>query len=807
MLGRDYVLDNVRLNSELGTLSVECGPIGQLSKHLAKVIGVLEEQGVSLQLRCTVAGNDGQRSRRKRETINSKFSATFCATLYGSQHLFAEIGSFLEDCDICLQDPKAACDRNVLYRNPHKYSGSDEIALMTLNIDEKCHDGEMSANGNFHCPLDDLSFQGNLPEADTPPALSTELFGHQRQALYFMSVREQAWCYGDALKDIWKSIYVAGRSMYWNTVNDDIQMDPPKMFRGGLLLDDMGLGKSLTIIALIASDLANSAGGLQRDALGLSTHNPRCTLVIVPPPLLGTWEEQITKHTHSTMFRWYKHHGNCRLSQLSHLALYDLVLTTYETVSAEFKGPRSANSILFQAHWHRVILDEAHEIRDPRTQSAKALCALKAGRRWAVTGTPIQNHLSDFKALLQYLRAFPYDDPFVFDRDISSVWKYDAITAIRRLKHIITSLGLRRPRRAVDLPPRSHSDVFLDFSRCERELYEPLESKVITHLGRLGDAPEQRSSSNPLQALNALRLVCNFGTLSDAKHLQVFDRQWSWGAAKAQQLFDGLLTAGHTFCTRCSKDVLLVPASIDALVKMTAVDLPARQPLVSECAKLLCSNCHHSEPVIALLSGWCGHSPACQSQSVTPSYSSFDVKPTALSELTLPDFPTKIRALVSDLQLFPGSKSVVFSMWRTTLDLCAAAFTLVNIPFVRFDGNVSESGRISALKGFRDDPTIKVILFTISCGAVGLDLTAADRSYLMEPQWNPTVEDQAFARIHRLGQEKPVTTIRFIMSASYEDHVVEVQKQKKDFADLLLSGKKPMGGGAFEVVRRLVAKR
>jgi SNF2 family DNA or RNA helicase len=58
---------------------------------------------------------------------------------------------------------------------------------------------------------------------------------------------------------------------------------------------------------------------------------------------------------------------------------------------------------------------------------------------------------------------------------------------------------------------------------------------------------------------------------------------------------------------------------------------------------------------------------------------------------------------------------------------------------------------------------------TISCAAVGLDITAASRAYIMEPQWNPTVEEQALARVHRMGQTKEVTTIRFVMADTFEE--------------------------------------
>jgi SNF2 family DNA or RNA helicase len=80
------------------------------------------------------------------------------------------------------------------------------------------------------------------------------------------------------------------------------------------------------------------------------------------------------------------------------------------------------------------------------------------------------------------------------------------------------------------------------------------------------------------------------------------------------------------------------------------------------------------------------------------------------------------------------------------------------------------------------------MLLTLSCGAVGLTLTEASRAYLMEPHWNPTIEEQALARIHRIGQLKEVTTIRFYIRDSFEETVMEVQEKKRNLAGVLLSG-------------------
>jgi len=150
--------------------------------------------------------------------------------------------------------------------------------------------------------------------------------------------------------------------------------------------------------------------------------------------------------------------------------------------------------------------------------------------------------------------------------------------------------------------------------------------------------------------------------------------------------------------------------------------------------------------------------------------------------------PTKIDALLMLLESLDSStKSIVFSSWTSTLDLVEIGLKKASITWVRFDGRLSQKERQVSLHRFQNDPDIRVMLLTLSCGAVGLNLTAASRAYLMEPHWNPILEEQALARIHRLGQTKKVTTVRFYMKNSFEEHVMTVQGAKKDLADLLFS--------------------
>ena len=130
----------------------------------------------------------------------------------------------------------------------------------------------------------------------------------------------------------------------------------------------------------------------------------------------------------------------------------------------------------------------------------------------------------------------------------------------------------------------------------------------------------------------------------------------------------------------------------------------------------------------------------------------------------------------------------MFSSWTKTFDIIQPQLWARSVRCLRLDGTLSANVRANVLRTFRADPGIRVLLATISCGGIGLDLTAASRAYIMEPQWNPMSESQALDRIYRLGQLKEVTTTRYIMRGSWEEQVLKLQQRKQELADLTLNG-------------------
>ncbi|KAK2729877.1 WD domain-containing protein [Colletotrichum kahawae] len=318
-------------------------------------------------------------------------------------------------------------------------------------------------------------------------------------------------------------------SRFINRVSGARHDHEPPSFYGGIIADPMGLGKTLAMITLVASDSyfmvqsedSSFSGVLGEESCGL-------TLIVVPPALLGMWDEELMRHTEPRRLPWRLHHGKNRLRHISELANTTIVLTTYHTVSTEWRTEAARkSSMLFATRWRRVILDEAHFIRNRDSKMAKAVCALDSVSRWAVTGTPIQNHLNDLATLLKFLNAHPYNEKRVFDADISHMWKAgNAEEAVKRLKRLAGCLLLRRPRKTVELPPRRDLACHIELQPDERELCNQIRAQTISQIDQVLLQGSQKqgatSSFSVLQQIVGMSL-----TLTVASRAYLMEPSWN----------------------------------------------------------------------------------------------------------------------------------------------------------------------------------------------------------------------------------------------------------------------------------------
>ena len=132
-------------------------------------------------------------------------------------------------------------------------------------------------------------------------------------------------------------------------------------------------------------------------------------------------------------------------------------------------------------------------------------------------------------------------------------------------------------------------------------------------------------------------------------------------------------------------------------------------------------------------------------------------------------------------------KALIFSQFLGMLSLIKGKLKEQNIEFEYFDGSTSPADREKAIQNFQNNEDCRVFLISLKAGGVGLNLTAADYVYIVDPWWNPAVEQQAIDRTHRIGQTKNIFAYRMICIDTIEDKILQLQERKKTLAKELIA--------------------
>ncbi|OMJ08064.1 DNA repair protein RAD5 [Smittium culicis] len=239
------------------------------------------------------------------------------------------------------------------------------------------------------------------------------------------------------------------------------------------------------------------------------------TLIVCPLSTVYNWEDQIKAHTARGSLSTYIYHGSDRTRSAKFLSSFDVVITTYNIIFNEYAKevrqlkPQDDTSFsipdrpyvspLQHLFWDRVVLDEAHIIKDRKTWQSRASCSLTARSRWCLTGTPIQNRIDDLFSLVKFLHFSPLDLWYTWVKYVGAPFHSNLSENIDELKSdkpnigaqraqmIIQTLCLRRMKNQVDpftgkkylnLPPITHHSRILKFSTSERKLYESISYKA-----------------------------------------------------------------------------------------------------------------------------------------------------------------------------------------------------------------------------------------------------------------------------------------------------------------------------------------
>ncbi len=431
---------------------------------------------------------------------------------------------------------------------------------------------------------------------------------------------------------------------------------------GGCLADDMGLGKTVQVLALLESRRAENAGP---------------SLVVVPRSLVFNWEQEAARFT--PKLRVLVHGGAERRRGTEHLEDYDLVLTTYGTLRRDVQELR-------ELEFDYVVLDEAQAIKNARTEAAKAARLLRARHRLAMSGTPIENRLTELWSLLEFLNPGLLGKASVFSTLLKRMDAPedagDRESSRALLARAVRPYILRRTKAQVapELPERLEQTLVVDLSPEERKLYDELRDHYrASLLGRIAQEGMEKNRMHVLEALLRLRQA-----------------------------------ACH-------------PGLVD----------PTRRG---------------------------------------ESSSKIDVLLSRVLEATAEDH-----------------KVLVFSQFTSLLSIVRTQFDAAGITYEYLDGKTQDRQR--SVETFQNDPNCRVFLVSLKAGGVGLNLTAAEYVYLLDPWWNPAVEAQAIDRAHRIGQTRRVFASRLIARDTVEEKVLELQQSKRDLADAIIRADDGMVSG------------
>ena len=686
----------------------------------------------------------------------------------------------------------------------------------------------------------------------------------------------------------------------------------------------MGLGKTIQSISLMLTNpRPPRTSTVDEDKKGLSNKVDKGTLVVGPLALIKQWEAEIKNRvTESHRLKVCVHHGPQRTKRFEDLRKYDVVVTTYQILVSEHSssseredGPQFG---CFGVHWYRVILDEAHSIKNRNAKATQACYALRAEYRWCLTGTPMQNNLDELQSLIRFLRIKPYNDLKIWRSQITEPMRagrgnvamkrlnfYLKAFMKRRTKDILKQDGALNPggkptadgalSAGFKITERKVENVSAEFTPEERSFYSRLEQRTDRNIDAMMSGSKLNYAS-ALVMLLRLRQACNHPHLASGSISQDRDALTT-GQTQATQtsrkpkvagkeiddmadLLGGLsvqtkqcdmcqtdLTedeknSGALRCTECNDDLasqrktkkkgkkqgskgtskpVLLPPHIPKNRKVVLDDsdkeedgewvVPEDLRQHSSLGKAGGSDDEnaegggesigssdsetgdesslqtlgsHQHKMISLDTTDEESKSDDQSAEGSDAGSEDEIFDSSSPSRTSPVISAKISQLLRLLHAECATqKFIVFSQFTSMLDLIEPFLTRDSLHFTRYDGSMRNDHREASLERLRNDSDVRILLCSLKCGSLGLNLTAASRVVILEPFWNPFVEEQAIDRVHRLNQTRDVVVYKLTVADTVEARILELQEKKRALAQAAIEGKQAAGKLSMKDILRL----
>ncbi len=531
---------------------------------------------------------------------------------------------------------------------------------------------------------------------------------------------------------------------------------------GGILADDMGLGKTVQVLAM-----------LQARSLGHPSHTDppllltdeekkakaktdskdiapakKPSLIVVPRSVIFNWIDEAQKFCPKLKVLAYS--GPDRAQMLPKFDQYDLIVTSFGLMRRDIDA-------LKEIDFDYAVLDEAQAIKNPSSQSAKSARLLQANHRLALTGTPVENHLGDLWSIFEFLNPGMLGANARF----SDLVRGTSSAAAEKLNTPVGANGMTAPPDHSEAPPEAPSESPPegsaenfpeddDFQIPEDEADAKVDT-VAQVAAALRPFILRRTKTQVLKDLPAKTeqtIICEM----EPAQRKIYDQLRKYYRSTLMKQLDATPPAPGNTNGKDGGDDDSGGGGAGGVGKSAFMVLEAL-------LRLRQAACH---PALIDKEG------LDTGDENTPS-----AKLDTLSDML---------AEVID----GGQKALVFSQFTSMLALVRKRLDELGIRYAYLDGQTRN--RKQVVEQFQEDPDLQVFLISLKAGGVGLNLTAAEYVFILDPWWNPAVEAQAIDRTHRIGQTKPVFAYRMICEDTVEQRIIELQARKRKLADAIVGG-------------------
>ncbi|KAJ1880340.1 putative ATPase [Coemansia sp. RSA 1722] len=546
----------------------------------------------------------------------------------------------------------------------------------------------------------------------------------------------------------------------------------------GILADEMGLGKTLQTIAFLSFLRERRVWGP--------------FLVLCPLSTLSNWVSEFYRFAPTTPVLSY--HGTPderRDLRKRHLGRLDpgfpVVVTTYEIAMKDKQA-------LQRFAWKFIIIDEGHRIKNLNCKLVRDLKSYQSANRLLLTGTPLQNSLSELWSLLNFLLPDIFDDLdsfqawFDFD-DLNGQEGRDRIISqqtsskvVSKLHQILQPFLLRRLKSDVEnlLPPKREYLIACPMAPMQYEYYQAVRGPTLRafledRFSALATTDDSGASTlvpsspmpSPIEAPRRRRRRLASGAYVEPAEDDPFsDAESENGDSKPAENIEPQPDAEPTDQSTTNDPLGRLRASVMVrqmnlqfrLMQQRKVcqhpylfDFPVQDPLDPESEYLIDEQLVRSSGKLLVL------------------------------DRLLPELFKE------------GHRVLIFSQFARMLDVLEFYAELRNYRFCRIDGSVAQTDRQDAIVRFNTDKDIPLFLLTTRSGGLGINLTAADTVIIFDSDWNPQQDLQAQDRVHRIGQKSPVIIYRLIIAGSCEKAMLQRAKGKRRLEKLVIHEKKFKG--------------